>query len=163
MMGGPEVVPRFPHPVLQEFITAAVDAVRRTRYASPSAAPAVFTTIVHFTRGDAVAATRTVPSVQRVSAAGAIKVGAIKPPVKVKDVRPVYPVGARDAGIQGVVILEVRVEADGRVGSAGVVRSVPELDQAALDAVYQWEFRPTLLNGAPVPVIMMITIQFTAG
>jgi protein TonB len=47
------------------------------------------------------------------------------------------------------------------VTDAKVLRSVPLLDQAALDAVRQWEFTPTLLNGVPVPVIMTVTVQFT--
>jgi periplasmic protein TonB len=42
-----------------------------------------------------------------------------------------------------------------------VLRSIPLLDQAALDAVYQWEYTPTLLNGRPVPVLMTTTVQFT--
>ena len=54
----------------------------------------------------------------------------------------------------GVVILEARIEADGRVCNARVLRSIPPLDQAALDAVKQWEFTPTLVNGVPTPVMM---------
>jgi protein TonB len=42
-----------------------------------------------------------------------------------------------------------------------VVRSIPLLDQAALDAVRQWEYTPTLLNGVPVPVVTTITVNFT--
>jgi protein TonB len=47
------------------------------------------------------------------------------------------------------------------VQDARVLRSIPLLDQAALDAVKQWEFTPTLLNNVPVPVIMTVTVQFT--
>jgi protein TonB len=43
-----------------------------------------------------------------------------------------------------------------------VLRSIPLLDHAALDAVQQWEFEPTLLNGAPIAVVMTVTVQFTA-
>ena len=50
---------------------------------------------------------------------------------------------------------------DGRVKDAKILRSIPLLDQAALDAVKQWEFTPTLLNGVPVPVIMTVTVNFT--
>ena len=50
---------------------------------------------------------------------------------------------------------------DGAVKDAKVLRSIPLLDQAALDAVRQWVFTPTLLNGVPVPVIMTVTVQFT--
>jgi protein TonB len=49
------------------------------------------------------------------------------------------------------------------VQDARVLRSIPLLDQAALEAVKQWEFTPTTLNGVPVPVIMTVTVQFTLG
>jgi len=42
-----------------------------------------------------------------------------------------------------------------------VLRSIPLLDQAAIDAVKQWEYEPTLLNGVPVPVVITVTVQFT--
>ena len=45
--------------------------------------------------------------------------------------------------------------------NARVLRSVPLLDQAALDAVRQWQYTPTMLNGVPVPVIMTVTVTFT--
>jgi protein TonB len=82
-------------------------------------------------------------------------------PTKTKDVAPVYPPIAQSARVQGVVILETLIGADGRVEDARVLRSIPLLDQAALDAVKQWEFTPTLLNGTPVPVIMTMTVQFS--
>lgn len=59
------------------------------------------------------------------------------------------------------MILEARIGVEGKVTHARVLRSVPLLDQAALDAVMQWEFQPTLLNGQPVPVMMTVTVQFT--
>jgi protein TonB len=73
----------------------------------------------------------------------------------------VYPQEAKDLQVQGVVIAEVRIEPDGRVGEAKILRSIPMLDDAALAAVRQWEFMPTLLNGAPVALIMTVTIQFS--
>jgi protein TonB len=63
--------------------------------------------------------------------------------------------------VQGVVIMEIVIGADGKVAEAHVLRSIPLLDQAAIDAVMQWEFTPTLLNGQPVPIIMTATVQFT--
>lgn len=87
--------------------------------------------------------------------------GNIGAPKKIRDVRPVYPPEAETAGIQGVIILETTIAADGRVSDAKVLRSIPMLDQAALDAVRQWEFTPTLLNGVPVPVIMTVTVNFS--
>ena len=87
--------------------------------------------------------------------------GNIKTPTKVKDIKPVYPPIAQSARVQGVVIIEATIGADGSVQNARVLRSIPLLDQAALDAVKQWQFTPTLLNGVPVPVIMTVTVQFT--
>ena len=63
--------------------------------------------------------------------------------------------------MQGVVIIEARIEADGTVSRTRVLRSIPMLDDAAVDAVGQWEFTPTLLNGQPSPVIMTVTVNFT--
>jgi len=87
--------------------------------------------------------------------------GNIKTPTKVRDVRPVYPLEAQSARISGVIIIEATIDTDGRVYDAKVLRSIPMLDQAALDAVRQWEFTPTLLEGVPVPVIMTVTVNFT--
>ena len=62
---------------------------------------------------------------------------------------------------QGVVIIDAVIDESGNVSAARVARSIPLLDQSALDAVKQWKFTPTLLNGAPVPVVVTMTINFT--
>jgi protein TonB len=87
--------------------------------------------------------------------------GAIRPPVRTHDVNPVYPPIAQAARVQGIVIIEATIGEDGRVINARVLRSVPLLDQAALDAVRQWQYTPTHLNGQPVPIIMTVTVTFT--
>ena len=87
--------------------------------------------------------------------------GNIKAPQKIKDVKPVYPPIAQSARVQGVVIIEATIGVNGTVEEAKVLRSIPLLDAAALDAVRQWQFTPTLLNGVPVPVIMTVTVNFT--
>src|SRR5215467_7087858 len=87
--------------------------------------------------------------------------GAIRTPTKVKHVNPVYPAIAQSARVQGVVIIEATIGPTGTVQDAKVLRSIPLLDQAALDAVKQWVFTPTTLNGVPVPVIMTVTVNFT--
>ena len=86
--------------------------------------------------------------------------GQIRPPTKIRDVAPVYPAIARSARVAGVVTIEATIDPEGKVMDAKVVRSVPMLDQAALDAVRQWEYIPTLLNGVPVPVVVTININF---
>jgi len=85
----------------------------------------------------------------------------LRQPAKIKDVMPVYPDIAMRARIAGVVILEATIDARGKVVNLRVLRSVPLLDQAATDAVRQWEFTPTRLNGVAVPVVMTVTVNFT--
>jgi protein TonB len=72
----------------------------------------------------------------------------------------VYPAMAKSARAAGAVTIEATIGPDGKVIDAKVLRSVPLLDQAALDAVRQWEYTPTLLNGVPVPVRVTVTINF---
>jgi protein TonB len=87
--------------------------------------------------------------------------GVIRQPQKVRDVPPVYPPMAIAARVEGTVIIEAVIGPDGAVKNATLLRSIPLLDQAALDAVRQWQFTPTLLNGQPVPVIMTVTVRFS--
>jgi protein TonB len=87
--------------------------------------------------------------------------GDIKRPTKIKDVPPEYPRIAQTARVQGFVIIEATIGPTGTVQDARILRSVPLLDAAALEAVRKWEYTPTLLNGMPVPVLMTITITFT--
>jgi periplasmic protein TonB len=93
--------------------------------------------------------------------AQAVRVGGqIKEPKKLKNVAPVYPDIAKQARVQGVVILECTISPQGKVTDVKVLRGIPLLDQAAIDAVRQWVYTPTLLNGVPVPVIMTVTVNF---
>jgi protein TonB len=84
-----------------------------------------------------------------------------QPPRKIVDVRPMYPDLARSARVDGTVILEAVVDTNGSVTQLRVVRSVPLLDQAALDAVRQWRYAPTVYGGRPVSVLLTITVRFT--
>jgi periplasmic protein TonB len=72
----------------------------------------------------------------------------------------IYPVIAQIAKVQGVVIIEATIGPNGKVQDVKVLRSHPLLEAAALDAVRQWEFTPTLLNGSPVSVVMTVTVDF---
>jgi protein TonB len=87
--------------------------------------------------------------------------GDIKQPTKVKHVPPVYPAIAKAARVSGTVFIEAIITKDGTVRDAKVTRSAGMLDAAALDAVQQWTYTPTLLNGQPVEVIMTVTVNFT--
>jgi len=90
--------------------------------------------------------------------------GDVKAPVVEYRVEPVSTPEAKAARISGIVILEIIVDAAGNVTDARVLKPLPfGLDQAALDAVRQWRFRPGTLNGVPVAVIYNITMNFKNG
>ena len=86
--------------------------------------------------------------------------GNVRPPVKLVDVPPVRPELAVRANVRGIVIVEVTIDVDGTVKDARVLRSIPMLDAAALEAVRQWRYEPTTLDGKPVPVIMTVSVAF---
>ncbi len=86
--------------------------------------------------------------------------GDIKPPRRIKYVVPIYPELAKKARVEGIVILEAIIDPSGQVSNLRVLRSVPLLDDAALSAVQQWHYEPTLLNGVSVPIVMTVTVQF---
>jgi len=85
----------------------------------------------------------------------------MKPPTVRKRVKPEHPLAAMKARVEGTVVLEAVVDEQGRVADVRVTKSIPLLDQAAMDAARQWEFTPTLMNGEPVPVLLMLEMNFT--
>ena len=87
-----------------------------------------------------------------------------------RDILTIRDLGAHYHGIRALHGIDLSVGEgsitavigpNGKVQDAKVLRSIPLLDQAALEAVKQWEFTPTLLNNVPVPVIMTVTVNFT--
>ncbi len=111
----------------------------------------------------AVRAARSAPAA---AAATPVRVrvgGNVRPPRKLVDVKPVYPDSMREAGREGVVTIEAVIARDGSVSAARITSAQvhPELAIAAHDAVRQWKFSPTLLNGAPVDVVMSVSVSFT--
>jgi len=88
--------------------------------------------------------------------------GSIRPPLKLKDVRPFYSPQLATQGVEGTVTLKGRIGTDGSIEDLEVV-STPNADlaQAAMDAVRQWEFTTTLLNCKPVPVSIGINVNFS--
>ena len=76
-------------------------------------------------------------------------------------VTPKYPQEAKDARIQGTVVLDAIISKTGAVDSLRVVSGPKELQQSTLDAVRQWAYRPFLLNGAPVEVETTINVMYT--
>jgi TonB family protein len=86
--------------------------------------------------------------------------GDLKKPTKLKHVDPVYPARAAAAKAHGTVTLECVVSPQGKVTGVKVVSGVPLLDAAAVDAVRQWVFTPTLRHSVAVPVILTVAVQF---
>jgi bla regulator protein blaR1 len=108
----------------------------------------------HRAQAAGVAASQAGPEAVRVG-------GDVKEPKKIHNVAPVYPAEARAAGVQGIVFIEATIDTDGNVSDAKILRgAAPALDQAALDAVGQWQYTPTMLNGVPTPVMMTVTVNF---
>jgi len=87
-------------------------------------------------------------------------IGEIKPPKLIKKVDPLYPDIARQARVEGVVIIEAVTDIYGRVAQVKVLRSIPLLDGAAVDAVRQWVYEPMIINGRPRSVIFLVTVTF---
>ena len=97
-------------------------------------------------------------------ARGPVRIGGnIRPPRKTVDVRPVYPQEMRDAGAEGIVPLGALIGVDGRVASVRMIgaNAHPQFANAAVEAVRQWRFTPTLLNGDAVEVFMNVTVRFS--
>jgi protein TonB len=86
--------------------------------------------------------------------------GTIEQAKLVKRVPPVYPTLAAKARIEGIVILQITVSEKGNVEKVKVLRGSPLLDDAAVAAVQQWKYAPTILDGQPVPVIATVTVNF---
>ncbi|MFY9753012.1 MAG: TonB family protein [Candidatus Acidiferrales bacterium] len=78
-------------------------------------------------------------------------------------VNPIYPAIAKTAHVQGTIILHAIIAKDGAISSLQYVSGPPLLMRAAMDAVNQWRYQPTLLNGDPVEVDTTIQVVFTLG
>ena len=111
---------------------------------------------------DEVAALRSSPAASSCEGRAPVRVGgAIAQPRRTSHVNAAYPAEALEAKVEGVSIIEILVGCAGEVAEARVLRGVPMLDPSALDAVRQWRYTPTLLNGVPVPVVMTVSVTFT--
>lgn len=94
--------------------------------------------------------------VARVRVGGVVQAGKI-----LRQVSPVYPEIAKQARISGQVRLEAIISKDGRIENLQVLSGHPMLVRAALEAVQQWVYRPTILNGEPMEVMTVIDVNFT--
>jgi protein TonB len=158
----------------ESLMVAAMHAVLKWRYQPPllngNPIRSLMTVTVNFTLSGVAPASAPLPAgtvtppppIPAAWPQNAIRVGGnIPAPRKIIDVRPVYPEDAIANKVEGMVICEAVIGPDGKVNDVKVLRSVPMLEQAAIDAVKQWQYTPTLLNGNPVPVIMTVTVNFT--
>jgi TonB family protein len=164
---------------VEALLEGTANAVRQWQYDAPANPPVSFNVTVAFTpsaepllvsQAAAPAPTRPGPVFggglpepeDPAWAEGAVRLGGQEPlPRRTRYVSPRYPTEARDRRVQGVVLIAARIGEDGRVTKARVLRSIPELDEAALDAVSQWEFTPTRLNGQPIPVVITVAVSFS--
>ncbi len=87
-------------------------------------------------------------------------IGNIKHPKLIKEVKPVYPEAARNAGVEGVIIIEATTDVYGRVINTKILRGIPLLDQAARDAVKQWIYEPKIIDEKPRGMIFVVTVTF---
>jgi protein TonB len=104
------------------------------------------------------------PPPPRAAARRIVRVGSnLKAPRQVYSVQPDYPVLAKQERISGVVVVNAVIDEHGNVVQAHVVSGHPLLMTAALNAVLQWKYEPTLLNGTPVAIEMEVNVNFKLG
>jgi TonB family protein len=178
--GQPEPAPM--PAVFRAFVAAATAAVRQWKYEPPVEAPLMFEVAVSFSTDDAPniaerhpAPVPSSPETQapsddfdRVPPApwgeGVVRASYLRTlPTKVKHASPQFPAEALQPGVRATVVVETRIEADGRIVHARVIRSSPVFDQSVLDAVLQWEYTPTVINGVAIPVLLTVTVHFTGS
>ena len=157
---------------------AAADAVTRSvtealndwRFETPAAGNVTFQLSFGFTGGQAnygladpkeELPKQLAPSAWA-SATGAMPTGpALQVPKKTKYVKPEYPKSALASRVHGDVVLEVVIDTDGSVADARVLKSIPQLDQAAIEATMQAKYKPAMINGIPVRVLSTVTHTFS--
>jgi periplasmic protein TonB len=89
-----------------------------------------------------------------------VRISQLEQPKPVVHVDPRYPRLAADIGLSGTVVVEAEVDTAGRVKTARVLSGHPLLNEAALEAVTQWRYRPLLLSGEPTGFILTVTVEF---
>ena len=139
------------HPLL---VQAALDAVKQWVY-SPVPQAVTFEEDLSFTLPGPQGSIEQAQAPQRIKVGGNVQAAML-----VNKVSPVYPEQAKTAGIQGSVTLQIVIGKDGSVETVTPVDGHPLLVAAAQDAVKQWVYKPTLLNGQPVEVSTTVTVPF---
>jgi TonB family protein len=166
-------------PMSDAIVRSAAEALRHWAY-EPPAAPVTFHVVFTFYTAPEPTAVQQDPS--PLSSLSARGTGAFTPPPpwpaaegayragpgggvpplrQTKNVRPRYPDEAQRRRIGGAVMLEALIGPDGKVKDVRVIQSTPPFDEAAIDAVRQWEFEPTRIDGKAVSVVTTTTVTFT--
>jgi periplasmic protein TonB len=101
------------------------------------------------------------PAVLKLAALPPVRISHMDPGMLISSVEPKYPPLARATRVQGEVLLSAMIGKDGRIENLQVIGGHPMLVRAALDAVRQWRYRPTMLNGQPVEVDTTIAVKFS--
>lgn len=92
---------------------------------------------------------------------GAVDGGRVEvPPTPIVTVQPTYPEAAKQAGVSGRVLLEVEIDAQGNPVNVWVLQSVPQLDDAAVEALWAWKFTPAKRYGNPIAVRVTVPVDF---
>jgi protein TonB len=86
--------------------------------------------------------------------------GDVKEPRLIASAVPVYPMGAKQAGVEGDVVVNTTIDKNGNVVGMKVISGPALLRQAALDALRRWKYEPSMLNSQPIAVQMQVTIKF---
>jgi TonB family protein len=154
---GPPTSPQALAQAVQRLSNGTLEVVRQWRFEPPAKAPLAMTVSVSYTTSAEKASAPPPPPPPPPGPGD----GRVTRPVPVNKPDAVYPESAKRDKIQGMVRLAVTVDKNGTVEDARVVQSVPELDQAALDAIRQWTFHPGTRDGVPVETKCEITINFT--
>jgi len=82
-------------------------------------------------------------------------------PTPIRRITPIYPEQCKKDKIEGTVVLEIKIDAEGNVIDSKILKSVhPDIDKAAIEAIKKWKYEPVLKNGKPVPVVFGVTINF---
>jgi TonB family protein len=154
---GPPVAAQALAQAVKQLSEGTIAVVRQWRFEPPAKAPLAMTVSVSYSLDGKKDAGAPPPPPPPPGPGD----GSVTRPVPVKQPNAVYPESAKRDKVQGVVRLAVLIGKDGTVKDARVVQSVPALDQAALDAVRQWTFRPGTRDGEPVDTKVELSINFT--
>jgi periplasmic protein TonB len=112
--------------------------------------------------GGLISATNNTAMVPKMAAPTRVRVSSgVVSGLLVRKVPPAYPPLARQARIQGVVVLQAQISKEGNIENLTLISGHPMLAPAAIEAVKQWKYRPYLLNGEPVEVDTQVQVNFT--